>query len=389
VNMPNKRALHMDKTGWSWAVGVTTAPRPCATLDRTLVSLAATGFPTPIVVSDTTKTGSWPTWFAALQRLLTTHPGAIGYLIVQDDVVFCRNLRSYLERTLWPSETTALCSPFCPASYRRKDAGWHRENHGWNLVAAQCWAIPPATARKMVTELAGIASFSRVDAIVGRWAQSAGLDCWYHTPSLAQHVGLQNSALGDNIVSDLREAADFVGEEYSAAAHLHTAWTIGPTLAEHLRRLLRPGMRTLECGSGLSTRFFMAADCDHLALEHDQRFAAPLPQVHLCRLVGNPPWYDWRPQGHYDLVLIDGPPADCGGRVGILPHIRELAHGQTVFVFDDTERADDARLADSVAKQLELIQILVSPWQPTDFGRQGRILVPSAIVWDRLNPEAR
>jgi hypothetical protein len=138
-------------------------------------------------------------------------------------------------------------------------------------------------------------------------------------------------------------------------------------------------MRTLECGSGLSTQFFVAADCDHLALEHDERFAAPLPQVHLCRLVGKPPWYDWQPQAPFDLVLIDGPPADCGGRLGILPHIRELAHARTIFVCDDTERPDDGRLADTIARQLGLAQILVTPTQPTDHGRQGRILVPSDI----------
>jgi len=65
----------------------------------------------------------------------------------------------------------------------------------------------------MLAELSGITSFSRVDAIVGRWASDVKLDCWYHTPSLAQHIGLKNSALGDNLVTDLREAYDFIGEE--------------------------------------------------------------------------------------------------------------------------------------------------------------------------------
>lgn len=378
----------MATTDWQWAVAVTTAPRPQPTLERTLTSLAATGFPEPLLVSDATRAGSWPTWLAALKRLLEGRPDATAYLVVQDDVIFCRKLRSYLERTLWPSETAALCSPFCPAAYRRPTAGWHRENHGWYLVAAQCWAIPPATARRMVAELSRIDSFSRVDAIVGRWARDAGLDCWYHTPSLAQHLGLKNSALGDNSVTDLRQASDFVGEPYSAAAHLHTAWTLGPTLAEALRRLLRPNMRTLECGSGLSTQFFVAAGCDHVALEHDDRFAAPLAPVHLCRLTGNPPWYDWKPQGPFDLVLIDGPPADCGGRTGILPFVRELSHSRTIFVCDDTERPDDAQLADAIARQLGLTQILIAPTQPTDLARQGRILVPSDMVWGRLCSEA-
>lgn len=377
----------MNISDWKWAVAVTTAPRPQSTLERTLASCAATGFPEPLLVRDTTNAGSWPTWFSALKQLLEAHPDATAYLIIQDDVLFCRNLRSYLEQTVWPSETTALCSPFCPAAYQNPVPGWHRENHGWSLVAALCWAIPPAAARRMVAELSSIHSFRQVDAIVGRWAQAAGLDCWYHTPSLAQHIGLKNSALGDNSVNDLRQAGDFVGESYSATAHLHTAWTLGPTLASHLRHLLRPKLRTLECGSGLSTRLFVAAGCDHLALEHDQRFAAPLPPVHLCPLIGNPPWYDWKPQGPFDLVLIDGPPANCGGRTGILPFIRELSHSRTIFVCDDTERPDDAALADTIARQLNRTQILIAPTEPADLGRQGRILVPSDRVWDRLLAE--
>jgi hypothetical protein len=67
----------------------------------------------------------------------------------------------------------------------------------------------------MLADLGGVESFRRVDAIVGRWAIEAGLDCWYHTPSLAQHIGLRNSALGDDSVNELREAHDFVGEDAS------------------------------------------------------------------------------------------------------------------------------------------------------------------------------
>ena len=198
---------------WRWAVAVTTAPRPRSTFKQTLASLAAAGFAEPMVVEDVSQAGSWPTWLAALHRLVEAHPEATAYMTVQDDVVFCRDLRCYLEGTLWPSEQSALCSPFCPGAYRRNSAGWHRENHGWHLVAAQCWVIPPATAKRMLAELSDVESFNRVDAIVGRWAVGASLDCWYHTPSLAQHIGLKNSALGDNLVTDLREAYDFIGEE--------------------------------------------------------------------------------------------------------------------------------------------------------------------------------
>jgi len=203
----------MNNSAWLWAVAVTTAPRPQSTLKRALDSLADAGFADSLVVNDESRAGSWPTWLIALESIIRSSPDVHAYMIVQDDVVFCRKLRAYLEQTLWPSEGAALCSPYCPGAYRGKKRGWRRQNHGWGLVGALCWVIPPLSARRMLAELSGVASFNRIDAIVGRWAARAGLDCWYHTPSLAQHVGLRNSALGDNLVTDLRQAYDFIGEE--------------------------------------------------------------------------------------------------------------------------------------------------------------------------------
>jgi len=197
---------------WRWGVAVTTAPRPRSTLEYTLASLREAGFVNPLIVRDETRAGPFPTWLSAIRQLIEACPSATAYLTVQDDVLFCEHLRTYLERSLWPSENTALCSPFCPGAYRREETGWHQENHGWGLVGAQCWAIPAEICRRMLRELSSIDSFKRLDAIVGRWALEEGLDCWYHTPSLAQHIGLANSALGDNLVTDLREAYDFVGE---------------------------------------------------------------------------------------------------------------------------------------------------------------------------------
>ena len=57
-------------------------------------------------------------------------------------------------------------------------------------------AIPPEAARAMLDAFGAMPSAPRgADSMIGQWAaQAACLTPWYHTPSLAQHVGLANSA---------------------------------------------------------------------------------------------------------------------------------------------------------------------------------------------------
>ncbi len=65
----------------------------------------------------------------------------------------------------------------------------------------------------MLCDLGRVRANRRIDARVGQWARAAGRTVWYHTPSLVQHLGSGNSALGDPAVNDLRRAVDFIGEE--------------------------------------------------------------------------------------------------------------------------------------------------------------------------------
>jgi len=196
-----------------WAVAVTTAPRPQPTLRQTLASLRWAGWPKCEVVADPRKAGSWPTWLRALSKLLNEYPAADAYMTVQDDAVFCPELREYLEANLWPPGEVALCSPYCPTPYRSASGGWHAEDRGWYLVGAVCWVIPAAAACSIVAELGSMQATSRIDARIGRWARETGRGVWYHSPSLVQHVGNGNSAMGDPLVNSLRRAADFIGQD--------------------------------------------------------------------------------------------------------------------------------------------------------------------------------
>ena len=204
-----------------WAAGIITAPRPVATLDRSLASLSTAGFEAIEVFDDPTSIGAWPNWLSALRGLLERHPHADTLLTCEDDAVYCKNLRAYLDRALWPTDanTVAFCSPYCPALYCvAGPTGWHQENRGWHQVGAVTMVIPRVTAVAMLHDLVDLPGTNyQVDAKLGRWAAATGRSVYYHTPSLAQHIANTNSAIGKHTPNTRsREAADFVGEDFDA-----------------------------------------------------------------------------------------------------------------------------------------------------------------------------
>ena len=101
----------------NWAYGVTTVPRRRDDLlPRTLASLRAAGWDSPrLFVDGDDDTVSWSrefglpvtarkplvrvtgNWLLGMVELYVRDPHADRYAIFQDDVVFCRNARAYLD----------------------------------------------------------------------------------------------------------------------------------------------------------------------------------------------------------------------------------------------------------------------------------------------------
>ncbi|MGQ9576493.1 MAG: hypothetical protein ACUVUC_14365, partial [Thermoguttaceae bacterium] len=164
-----------------WAVTLLSAPRPQGpTIHRTLDSLARSGWQSCLVWYDAQGRGQFRSWMAALGRAVELDPQAEVYFMVEDDVVFCRGLREYLERTLWPADPAgvAICSPYCPEAYQRVARGWHREDRGRYLVSCLSWAVPAGAARAVLAELAPLLRTGRplrgADYLVGEWAARTG-----------------------------------------------------------------------------------------------------------------------------------------------------------------------------------------------------------------------
>ena len=124
------------------------------------------------------------------------------------------------------AQRVALVSPYCPAPYVRRNSGWHEVAAGENLIGAVTYVFPNAAARLLLADARVVNHRQRgaadglkdIDSVVGRWAGEGRLPVFYHTPSLAQHIGC-TSVIWPRATNDgLRRAADFVGEDFDATA---------------------------------------------------------------------------------------------------------------------------------------------------------------------------
>jgi hypothetical protein len=224
-----------------WAVGLTTAPRAAPTLERTLKSVAAAGWSElrifaepgseipvgPAHVSVTWRestVGAWPNWWLGLAELYQRDPQADAYLMLQDDLVCCRNVRSYLERELWPAERVGLVSFYCPSVYGSAQSGFRQIRIGDGLIGALTYVISPAAVRSVLTHGATLAHRLRgttvgtrsIDTVVGQWAQARRFPVFCHVPSLAQHIGTTSTLWPGAGNGGQRMASHFVGEEYDS-----------------------------------------------------------------------------------------------------------------------------------------------------------------------------
>ena len=359
----------------------------------------------------TPQVGGWPNFWLAAVELVSRAPEVDAYLLAQDDAIFCAGTFEYVSRFPIPADCGVL-SLFCPACHNR-ELGWFGTPVGYGMTSALAllfprermfeflahpWTVNHRRAAPKSEHFRGD-GLHHIDGVVGEWCRlakyngerrgvsptcsppgeqptpSVGLQCYCHSPSLAQHIG-HDSVMYPGFEGKRRRryADSFPGEHVDAnevyvgfhrslsqwtAGGGSEAWSIPAALWASLRGDLRPGSRTLETGSGLSTKLFLDAGCDHTALEHDaawadrlrQTFPACAAALQLRPLTGEPPWYDWAPDRPFDAILIDGPPGAVG-RQGIARVIELLVHDDTVIYLDDCAAPGEAALCDDLGRRL-------------------------------------
>lgn len=239
-----------SRNRFKWAVGVTTAPRAKPTLERCLKSLRDAGWSEPriyaepgselfvgideqLIRSRARRLGAWRNWRESLRELVAEIPDADAYVMVQDDTVFCRGVREFLDGVLWRrvlpnhedgSGATSFCvdsigvvSLYCPKPYAA-GIGFNEVKRGWSLIGALAYVFTPESAKAILSD-GYVRNFSgkrNIDSVVGRWASRAGKKVFYLSPSLAQHIGDTSTVWDRATVGGRRRSSNFVGMDFDA-----------------------------------------------------------------------------------------------------------------------------------------------------------------------------
>ena len=185
-DLTNVASSQTSKKDWEWAIGVlTTTHRTGGMLARTLESYRGSGFPPPLVFTDANKRGGLWNLHRALKTLGEQYPNADAYMIIEDDVLFSKDIRQYLESELWPSvgEHGCICSIFTPTIYS-SDKRWHVEDRGHMTWMSQCRIYHPRSAKQLVAYLDNDNRLQnngrQIDATVGGWGKTK--PCRYLVP---------------------------------------------------------------------------------------------------------------------------------------------------------------------------------------------------------------
>jgi len=194
------------------AIGMITSPRHNLDPNSSISELRSGGFLEPVHVfcepgtpeihSDDTvvvhrnasRRGVVGNWSHCL-RWLYDNSCASHLLVVEDDVVFCGGARSALEHGLASIGTFGFLSLYTP----KRDAGLVGHGIGWMLAnrGRDAWGTQAMCFNRPSAEV--LLGCSRLhvedqlrgptDSIVCECFLNRNIPCYYHNPSLADHIG--------------------------------------------------------------------------------------------------------------------------------------------------------------------------------------------------------
>jgi GT2 family glycosyltransferase len=188
------------------------------------------------VVTRQSRLGIWRNYVQTLVDLLESYPSAQAILVLQDDVVLCKDVREFLEHDLWPGQNPGMVSIYCP---EEKEAGGVPGcDRRVSTVIGLCAAVYPRAAAEAIVASPFASDWrgrhdknsyepdplkkKAIDTGVCETLKSLGLAVYNYRPSMAQHIA-ETSAIGHGGSSQVRpgngmmyrQSRHFIGEDRS------------------------------------------------------------------------------------------------------------------------------------------------------------------------------
>jgi hypothetical protein len=234
----------------TWAIGVTTVPqRRKDLLPKTIASMKQANFTDPwLFVDGEADTLSYPSefrlntvcrfpkiltaghWVLSLYELYIRHPAMERYAIFQDDVVFCKNVRTYLDalpfqpKTYWNLYTAPSNEVFLGERHQgNPPVGFHPSNQlgkGALALVFDREGVQTLLATRSLSNRpanTNLNTFAIDGGIQEALVVQNGYKELVHYPSLCQHTGYGKTTMGyvPNKTNH-RPSASFPGEEVDA-----------------------------------------------------------------------------------------------------------------------------------------------------------------------------
>jgi len=156
------------------------------------------------IVTRPFKHGPHRNWMQTIRDLVNHNQQAKWVAIFQDDALFCKDTRKFLDEMPWPGEKTGVVSLYCPddTAYETEGFVGCKKINVTELNGAVAMVFPMSVAKRIADGVEGDiwdghmkqtiedpVKRAAIDSFIGRQLGIWELDAYVYDPGLVQHIG--------------------------------------------------------------------------------------------------------------------------------------------------------------------------------------------------------